>query len=108
MDRTIEKIIEIEYKAQNIVNEVLRDSEHLSSNAQIEEEIEKEKNRIFHPVTQKLKKERDDKLKYANMQAKKISHDAEAKIASLNKIADSNKNKWIKSILESILESEES
>ena len=106
MDRAIEKIIEIEYKAQNIVNEVLRNSEY-HSNTQIEEKIKKKKDLIFHPIIKRLNKERDDKLNYANIKAKKISHDAKAKIASLKKTADSNKDRWINYILKSILESEQ-
>lgn len=107
MDKTIEKIIEIEYKAQSIVNEVLHNSEN-HSNAQIEKEIKKEKDCIFYPVIQRVQKEREDKLSYANIQAQKIASDAKTKVSNLNKMADSNKERWINSLLGGIIGSEQS
>ncbi|MDQ2087257.1 hypothetical protein RBH29_12565 [Herbivorax sp. ANBcel31] len=102
MDRVVEKIVEIEYKAQSIVNEVLHNCEY-HSDAQIKEEIQKERDRIFSSVIQKIEKERDHKLNYANVQAKKITHDAESKASNLNRMMASNKDKWVKCLLGNIL-----
>ncbi|TYQ17696.1 UNVERIFIED_CONTAM: Vacuolar (H+)-ATPase G subunit [Acetivibrio alkalicellulosi] len=102
MDNVIEKIIEIEYRAQNIVNEALQHCEYRSKE-QIEDEIKKERDRIFSSVMQKVEKVREDNLRMARVQAKKFSRDTRVKVANLNKSLDSNKDKWVKLIVGNIL-----
>lgn len=101
MDNIVEKIVEIEYKAQKIIEEAEHERDYVS--AHIDEEVESLKKKIFSKTRTQIQDHRTKKLEYANKEAHRIIQAAEQKSAAMEKDFATNRDKWVQCLFDHVM-----
>lgn len=101
MDNIIKQVIETEYKAQKIVNELEKERKQAISN--MERDILKAKEEIFSLSERKAKKIKTGKLEQARTEAYQIMSEARIKADKLQKKFESRRDIWAKDMMKAVI-----
>jgi vacuolar-type H+-ATPase subunit H len=104
MDDIIQKIIDLESKAREIVGEAIDERKAYEDNIRMEidayrEEILKENKEKIDDYARLMQKEADEAVKH-------LEDAAKLKISQMQKTAANNKNEWIEHLLNKIINGE--
>lgn len=103
MENIINQVIESEYRAQKIIAEAQEESKLAES--RIENEIRKIKEDVFLLAQKKVEDIRSEKQKYAKAQTDKIMSEAGVKASLMREKLVQNRDRWVKLLLDNVLDS---
>lgn len=102
MDNLIEKILNIENIAQNIINEAEAEEKNIEEKLvneikQLEEDIIKKQNR-------KIQQLKERELNEARLEADKKNENINKKLHNMESISNANMQRWVNEVVTSIIE----
>jgi vacuolar-type H+-ATPase subunit H len=101
LENIIKQVIETEYRAQRIVNEIKK--EQLQSVRDVDLEINLIKEKIFSAAKQKAESIKAEKLKYAKEQSNKIITEAHKKVSSMRAMLENDRELLVKQLYDNVL-----
>lgn len=101
MESIIKQVIESEYRAQEIIDEVENERKQAAFN--INMEIERLKDDIFSSARQQAEKIETEKKRQAEAEASRIIKEAKEKALSMQQKLNSNKDFWIDCLFKKII-----
>lgn len=104
MDTIIKQVIESEYRAQRIIDEV--ENQRKLAESTLQEEIGKVREDIFSGSNLKAREIKTKKIEQAKVQAAQIMSEARDRASQMQKKLEENRNNWVKSLFENVLNRE--
>lgn len=101
MENIIKKVIESEYRAQQIISEVAEERKQAGYNAK--QEVRRIREEIFMSLQQELDRIKTEKLEQAKIHADLITSEANEKISRMQSKLSENRDEWVRCLLDSIL-----
>jgi len=100
MEGVIDKVIEIEYKAQKVVQEAVAEQNRILED--IEKETQALKEEILGNVSNKINQIKSKEIEEAKNEAEKILHNASVKAENMKKEAELNKKTWLNQLFRNV------
>ncbi|MCX7841816.1 MAG: hypothetical protein N2489_01915 [Clostridia bacterium] len=101
MDNIIKQVIESEYRAQKIINEVENESKQAVEN--LEKEIQKIRDEIFLSMMNRAASIKAEKLEQAKVKAEEILDQTRARTARMMQKLEENRGIWVQQLLDHVL-----
>lgn len=101
MDNIVNKIVDIEYKAQKIIKEAEQERDSLKT--RIDGELEELREKTFSEAEARVKAQRSEKLGYARKEAQRIVLEAGQKSAAMEKSFAENRENWVSSLFNFVI-----
>lgn len=101
MEKIIKQVIESEYRAQKIIDEIEKERKQIELNTECE--IEKIREKIFLAARQKAEEIKANKLRAAEMHSREILSEAHKRANLMQSKFKENKRSWIKLLINDIL-----
>lgn len=102
MDKLIEKILSIENRAQNLINEAKQEEKNIQD--QLEDEIRQLEEDIIEKQNRKIRQLKDRELNEARLVADKNNEDVNNKLNDMENISNINMERWTNEVVTSIIE----
>lgn len=101
LENIIKQVIESEYRAQKIIDEVEKERKQAAYN--IEKEIQRIKEDIFSSARKQAEEVKVEKQKYAKSQAEEIMSHARERTSLMQKKLEKNRDMWVKYLFDNVL-----
>lgn len=93
MGHIINKIIDIELKAQELIKDAKREQSELPQ--KVSEELEERRKKYLLRAQKQIEHVRDEETKFAEEKIAVMKKEHEEKLANMKKLTDANISKWI-------------